>query len=222
MKHMKSAASALALICLLSLAGCGSSCTGQMDHSGTAAGGSESQDGSVSADPSGGGEEGSPDLDELLETALLRGSVADFQDGSFQVIPDRDDGETAVAAADGMESGMESTTVSYGEDCIFQIANINSTSGAVELESATASDVKKSTSVYVYGETGDQEEIRAEKVLIPRFHSRGQRAKRTCLHVHLAALCAGGTRLAPTEVERRPAARVKYPAALLRCKFDAP
>ena len=71
------------------------------------------------------------------------------------------------------------------------------------------------------------------------FYSRGQRAKRTCLHVHLAALCAGGTRLAPTEVERRPAARgavcqrhtvsadrseakTKYPAALLRCKFDAP
>ena len=37
------------------------------------------------------------------------------------------------------------------------------------------------------------------------FYSREQRAKRTCLHVHLAT-----------------AARVKYPAALLRCKFDAP
>ena len=35
-------------------------------------------------------------------------------------------------------------------------------------------------------------------------YSRGQRAKRTCLHVHLAT-----------------AARVKYPVALLRCKFDA-
>ena len=35
--------------------------------------------------------------------------------------------------------------------------------------------------------------------------SRGQRAKWTCLHVHLAT-----------------AARVKYPAALQRCKFDVP
>ena len=33
---------------------------------------------------------------------------------------------------------------------------------------------------------------------------------------------AGGTRLAPTETKCRPAARVKYPAALLRYKFDAP
>ena len=37
------------------------------------------------------------------------------------------------------------------------------------------------------------------------FYSREQRAKRTCLHVHLAT-----------------AARVKYPAALLRCKFECP
>jgi len=37
------------------------------------------------------------------------------------------------------------------------------------------------------------------------FYSRGQRTERTCLHVHLAT-----------------AARVKYPAALLRYKFDAP
>ena len=28
------------------------------------------------------------------------------------------------------------------------------------------------------------------------------------MHVHLAVLCASGTRLAPTGVERRPAARV--------------
>ena len=74
-----------------------------------------------------------------------------------------------IAAADGMESSMESTTVSYDENCIFQIANINSSTGTVELEGATASDVKKSTSVYVYGETQDDGEIHATKVLITRF-----------------------------------------------------
>ena len=31
---------------------------------------------------------------------------------------------------------------------------------------------------------------------------------RTCWHAHLAVLCASGMRLAPTEVERRPAAMV--------------
>ncbi len=33
--------------------------------------------------------------------------------------------------------------------------------------------------------------------------------------VYLAVLCAGGTRLALTEVERRPIARVKYPGACI-------
>ena len=68
------------------------------------------------------------------------------------------------------ESSMESTTVSYDESCIFQIANIDSSTGAVELKAATASDVKKSTPVYIYGETQDDGEIHATKVLITRFN----------------------------------------------------
>ena len=44
-----------------------------------------------------------------------------------------------------------------------------------------------------------------ETYILSIFYSREQRAKRTCLHVHLAT-----------------AARVKYPAALLRSKFDTP
>ena len=73
--------------------------------------------------------------------------------------------------APGMESesGMESTTVSYGGDCVFQIANIDSSTGAVDLEDAVSSDVKKSTSVAVYGETQENGEIHATKVLITRF-----------------------------------------------------
>ena len=35
------------------------------------------------------------------------------------------------------------------------------------------------------------------------FCSREQRAKQTCLHVHLAVLCTSGTRLAPTKTECR-------------------
>lgn len=68
-----------------------------------------------------------------------------------------------------MEDSSESTTVSYDGDCIFQIANIDNSTGAVELEPAASSDVKKSTAVYVYGETQDNGEIHASKVLIPRY-----------------------------------------------------
>ena len=83
----------------------------------------------------------------------------------------KDNGQTAVGAAPGMESesGMESTTVSYREDCVFQIANIDINTQAVNLEDASSSDVKKSTSVAVYGEEQENGEIHAAKVLITRF-----------------------------------------------------
>ena len=162
MKHMKSAAVTFTLLCALSVAGCKSSGPGQTDSGDLPAY-------SQNTDTSNDSKETTENLDDLLETALLRGSVADFQEGSFQVVPDQDDGQMAKSAAEGMESSAESTGVSYGEDCTFQIANINSSTGAVELESATASDVKKSTSVYVYGEAQDNGEIHATKVLLPRF-----------------------------------------------------
>ena len=108
-------------------------------------------------------------LDDIEAEAILGGSVAEFQDGSFQVVPMEADAETVKLAANGMESTLESTTVSYGEDCTFHIANINSATGAVEFEAATSSDVKKSTSVYIYGETQDDGTIYATKVLLPRY-----------------------------------------------------
>ncbi len=167
MKHMKLVTMTLALLCALSLAGCGSSNSGQAaQNESSSYSQNENQSGGGNADVS---DDTSPNLDNLMETASLRGSVADFQDGSFQVVPDQDDGQMIIAAADGMESSMESTTVSYDENCIFQIANINSSTGAVELEGATSSDVKKSTTVYVYGDTQEDGEIHATKVLITRF-----------------------------------------------------
>ena len=168
MKHMKLVTMTLALLCALSLAGCGSSNSGQAaNNEPSSYNQNENQSGGENSNTS---NETSTNLDDLLETALLRGSVADFQDGSFQVVPMEADAQTTKLAASGMESTLESTTVSYGEDCTFQIANINSSTGAVELEAATASNVKKSTSVYVYGETQDDGEIHATKVLITRFN----------------------------------------------------
>ena len=112
MKHMKLVMVTGVLIFALSLAGCGNSKGEQAADSGTSVNSqSENQAGDTGASDDGG--ENSTNLDNLVETASLRGSVADFQDGSFQVVPDQDDGQIAKSAAEGMESGMESTTVSY-------------------------------------------------------------------------------------------------------------
>ena len=130
MKHLKFAKAILILACAASLAGCGNL---QKDTGADAPSYSQNPDGDQSADTS----NASNDAQELLDSAALIGSVTDFQEGSFQVMADRteDNGQTAVGAAPGMESesGMESTTVSYGGDCVFQIANLDSSTGAVDL-----------------------------------------------------------------------------------------
>lgn len=178
MRHTKTAKTMILLLCAALLTGCGTNgkereTTSQENAADTSPDGKEETTGSDSenaaplADTS--STEQSVNLDDLLNTAVLRGSVSDFQDGSFQVVPDQDDGQLLMSAAPGMEDDMESTKVSYGEDCVFQTAHIESATGTVILEAASASDVKKSTNVYVYGTVQENGEIHATKVLILRF-----------------------------------------------------
>lgn len=174
MKKIKLVGVTLALFCTLSMAACGSTQNGQETQSEPPAySQGEMSGGNKDADAGKGKEELPGNLGDIEAEAILGGSVAEFQDGSFQVIPMETDAETTKLAASGMESTLESTlestTVSYGDDCTFHIANINRTTGAVEFEAATSSDVKKSTSVYIYGETQDDGTIHATKVLLPRY-----------------------------------------------------
>ena len=163
MKRLKFTKAILIFVCTASLAGCGNI---QKDTGTDAPSYSQNPEGGQSTDTSN-------EAQALLDSAALVGSVTDFQEGSFQVMADqtKDNGQTAVGVAPGMESesGMESTTVSYGEDCVFQIANIDINTQAVNLKNASSSDVKKSTSVAVYGETQENGEIHAAKVLITRY-----------------------------------------------------
>ena len=163
MKHSKFTKAILILACAASLAGCGNF---RKETGADAPSYSQNPDDGQSTNTS-------TEAQTLLDSAVLVGSVTDFQEGSFQVMADqtKDNGQTAVGAAPGMESesGMESTTVSYGEDCVFQIANIDINTQTVNLEDASSSDVKKSTSVAVYGEEQENGEIHAAKVLITRF-----------------------------------------------------
>lgn len=133
----------LALFCTLSMAACGSTQNGQETQSEPPAySQGEMSGGNKDADAGKGKEELPGNLGDIEAEAILGGSVAEFQDGSFQVVPMEADAETVKSAASGMESTLESTTVSYGDDCTFHIANINRTTGAVEFEAATSSDVK--------------------------------------------------------------------------------
>ena len=88
MKHRRTITVTAILLCALALTGCQGSVAGQNGESDTAA---QSQE-----------ENQNPqNLDEMQASAALIGSVSDFQDGSFQVVPEQSTEDTAIQAAAG-------------------------------------------------------------------------------------------------------------------------
>lgn len=113
----------------------------------------------------------SGNINELLNTATATGNVTEFSDGILQILPEitKDEGQTMMQAAPGMDEGMETITVRYDETCQFQIAEIDGTTGAAQFTEGSAAEVKKQTSIAVFGEKQDSGEILATKILITRY-----------------------------------------------------
>ena len=108
------------------------------------------------------------DADSLYGSAAMTGSVVDFSDSSCTVSPavPEDDGKTGVIAAPGYESEDTNVTVTYVEDCVVQIATIHTSTGVAELKQASVSDIKKQSSVIIYGNFEDTYHISATKIII--------------------------------------------------------
>ena len=108
------------------------------------------------------------DADSLYGSAAITGSVVDFSDSSCTVSPavTEDDGKTGVIAAPGYESEDTNVTVTYDEDCVVQIATIHTSTGVAELKQSSVSDIKKQSSVIIYGNFEDTYHISATKIII--------------------------------------------------------
>ena len=108
------------------------------------------------------------DAGSLYTSAVMRGSVVEFTDGgcTVSVAITEDDGKTGVVAAPGHESEDTNVVVTYQEGCVVQIATIYTSTGIAELEQASISDIKKQTSVIVYGSFEDTHHVSANKIII--------------------------------------------------------
>lgn len=171
MKNRKVKTIILTLLCAISLVGCSAPDRDGTDTEVPTLTQDENTPDHNDTDASEGDEKTSENAEELLSAANLNGSVSDFQTGSFQVVQTliSEDGQEAAGAAPGAEGDMESINVYYEEDCVFQIANINSATGEAKLEAASAEDVKKSTNVSIYGEWQENGELHAAKVILTRY-----------------------------------------------------
>ena len=113
---------------------------------------------------------GSMDADEMIAASDLQGSVTGFSDNGCTITPvtSSNDGETAIAA-DGYEDEAEKINIKYGDNCIFQRAVMSIATGKATVSEAAKADIKKKTSLLLYGNFDDTENFTATKAVIVQY-----------------------------------------------------
>ncbi|MEY8516977.1 hypothetical protein AALC25_08620 [Lachnospiraceae bacterium 29-84] len=114
---------------------------------------------------------GSMDGDELIAASDLQGSVTEFSDNGITITPttSSNDGKTAEIAADGYEDEGAKVTIKYGDNCIFQKAVMSIATGKATVSEISKTDIKKKTSLLLYGNFDDTENFTATKVMIVQY-----------------------------------------------------
>ncbi len=113
---------------------------------------------------------GSMDGDEIIAASDLQGHVIEFSENGCVVNPvTSDNAAEAVAAADGYEDEGEKVTIQYGEGCIFQRAVMSIATGKATVSEVAKEDIKKKTSLLLYGDFDDTENFTAAKVVIVQY-----------------------------------------------------
>lgn len=116
---------------------------------------------------------GSMDGDELITASDLQGSVTEFSNNGCTITPttSSNDGKAkiAVEAADGCEDEDAKVTIKYGDNCIFQRAVMSIGTGKATVSEAAKTDIKKKTSLLLYGNFDDTENFTATKVVIVQY-----------------------------------------------------
>ncbi len=116
---------------------------------------------------------GSMDGDELITASDLQGSVTEFSDNGCTITPvtSSNDGKAKIAeeAADGHEDEGAKVTIKYGDNCIFQRAVMSIATGKAAVSEVAKADIKKKTSLLLYGNFDDTENFTATKVMIVQY-----------------------------------------------------
>ncbi len=175
---------ALALcLCIFTLAGCGTS--GGSDKKGKRETRnppieketSDGKDSNTAGSKEGNideGREGSIDGGEILAASDLQGSVIEFSDNGCVINPvetsgNGEGGSAASITAEGYEDEGAKVTIRYGDNCTFHKAVMDITTGKAAVSEAAISDIKKKTSLVLYGNFDDTENFTASKVVIAQY-----------------------------------------------------
>lgn len=113
---------------------------------------------------------GSMDGDEIIAASDLQGQVIEFSDIGCTINPvTSDNADEAVVAAEGYEDEGEKVTIKYEDNCTFQKAVISIATGKATVSEVDKTDIKKKTSLLLYGNFDDTENFTATKVIITQY-----------------------------------------------------
>ena len=116
---------------------------------------------------------GRTDGDKIIAASDLQGSVTEFSDNGCTITPvtSSNDGKAKIAeeAADGYEDEAEKINIKYEDNCIFQRAVMSIRTGKATVNEAAKTDIKKKTSLLLYGNFDDTENFTATKVMIVQY-----------------------------------------------------
>ena len=114
---------------------------------------------------------GRTDGDKIIAASDLQGSVTEFSDNGCVITPatTSNDGKIVEEAADGYEDEGAKVTIKYGESCIFQRAVMSIGTGKATVSEAAKTDIKKKTSLLLYGSFDDTENFTATKAVIVQY-----------------------------------------------------
>lgn len=113
---------------------------------------------------------GSMDADEMIAASDLQGSVTEFSDNGCTINPvTSDNNGEAVIAADGYEDEGAKVTIKYVDNCIFQRAVMSIATGKATVSEAAKAEIKKKTSLLLYGNFDDTKNFTATKAVIVQY-----------------------------------------------------
>lgn len=108
------------------------------------------------------------DGEQLLAGCTLTGTVTEFSGDGCKITPTIQEGNVAYEAAPGCEDESKLIHIIYDEECSFQISYINRLNGTVTYSTASIEDVKKQTSLIIYGTYDSENNLAADHIYIYR------------------------------------------------------
>lgn len=168
MNDLKIAREILLGLCVLALTGCGA---GNIVDKSTTENTNSSESPVITENNEQSGDTASNDANNLIDSSTMQGSVISFSDIGCSVSQaiSEDDGQSAKVAAPGSENADTTVNIQYQTNCVFQTAIINRTTEIATISDASISDIKKQTSLIIYGDFEGTHDLTATKVIIARY-----------------------------------------------------